>query len=71
MKGGALNPDVLNPDAAAFGYGRRICPGRFMARDSMWITVACTLAVFDIQPMKGPDGCPIVPSGEYSWAFLW
>ncbi|KAI0259756.1 cytochrome P450 [Gloeopeniophorella convolvens] len=36
----------------AFGFGRRVCPGRFMARDSVWATIAGMLAVFDIAPVK-------------------
>lgn len=49
IKNGALDPDILHPDVAAFGYGRRICPGRFMAQDSIWITVLLRLQhlIFD------------------------
>ena len=38
------------PDPAihAFGYGRRVCPGRYMAADNLFITVSRLLAVFDI-----------------------
>lgn len=71
IKDGALNKDVLHPDVAAFGYGRRVCPGRFMARDSMWITIACMLATSDIQPAKDSDGRPIIPKGDYTYGFLW
>lgn len=71
IKDGVLDPTVLNPELAVFGYGRRICPGRFMARDSLWITIACTLAAFDIRPIKDVDGNPSIPAGEYSWGFLW
>lgn len=51
VKDGVLDPDILNPEVAAFGFGRRICPGRFMAHDSVWMLIACILAVFDVQPM--------------------
>lgn len=71
IKNGELDPSVLDPGAAAFGYGRRVCPGRFMARDSIWITVACTLSAFNVQPVKGSDGKPCMPSGEYEQAFMW
>lgn len=71
IKDGSLNPDVLDPGIVAFGYGRRVCPGRFLARDSVWITVACVLALFDVRPAKDADGKPIIPSGEYENSFLW
>lgn len=37
-----------DPLLHAFGYGRRICPGRYLAADNMYITIARLLAVFDI-----------------------
>lgn len=71
MKDGKINPDVRNPAVAAFGFGRRICPGRYMAYDSMWIAIASTLATFNITKAKREDGTPITPSGDYEWGFLW
>lgn len=70
MKDGALNPEVLDPSAAAFGYGRRICPGRHMAHDAVWIAVAYILSVVDIQPVHDSDGRAIIPAGEYDHVFL-
>ncbi|PNP55915.1 hypothetical protein THARTR1_03852 [Trichoderma harzianum] len=32
----------------AFGYGRRVCPGRFIAQETLFLTVSRTLAVFTI-----------------------
>ncbi|KAI9442829.1 cytochrome P450 [Lactarius psammicola] len=37
------------PDAA-FGCGRRICPGRFLALNTLWITIASMLAAFEFLP---------------------
>ncbi|UKZ80869.1 hypothetical protein TrVFT333_008634 [Trichoderma virens FT-333] len=37
-------PDPID----AFGYGRRVCPGRFVAQHSLFITIARTLAAFTI-----------------------
>lgn len=57
---GRLNP--LAPDVmTSFGYGRRICPGRFLALDSLWIAIASILATFHISRVVGPDGQEIVP----------
>ena len=34
----------------------RACPGQHLARASIWIMVACTLALFDIEPAKDEAG---------------
>uniref|UniRef100_D8QCV5 Cytochrome P450 n=1 Tax=Schizophyllum commune (strain H4-8 / FGSC 9210) TaxID=578458 RepID=D8QCV5_SCHCM len=62
---GTLNTSVRNPDEIAFGFGRRICPGRRMAYASTWIMVASILRVYSIEKVKGPDGAFIEPS--YEW----
>ncbi|KAJ6565505.1 cytochrome P450 [Mycena vulgaris] len=61
---GKLNPAVRNPEAA-FGFGRRQCPGRHLALSSIWITVASILAAFDISKAVDEDGRVIEPSHEY------
>lgn len=68
MAGDALDGRVREPDAA-FGFGRRICPGRYMAYDAIWIAVACMLAVFRIDKAKDAQGREITPSGEYNVGF--
>ncbi|GAW07580.1 cytochrome p450 [Lentinula edodes] len=62
---GKINPAVKDPDTALFGFGRRICPGRFMAFSSIWIAVASMLAVFDISKPVDEDGNVIEPTFEY------
>lgn len=42
-----------------------------MAQDSIWITVATTLAAFDIRPAKDVEGKLMIPSGEYKLGTLW
>ncbi|KAL4246392.1 cytochrome P450 family protein [Abortiporus biennis] len=65
-KDGKLNPDVRDPSWLAFGFGRRICPGRFMAKDSAWMTMISILATFDITPKIGEDGEPVMPKEEFT-----
>ncbi|KAH7888967.1 cytochrome P450 [Phlebopus sp. FC_14] len=47
----------------AFGYGRRICVGRYFAENSMWFAMSMILAVFKLSAPKGEDGheVPIEP----------
>ncbi|KAF7336122.1 Cytochrome P450 [Mycena venus] len=63
---GKLNPAVRDPETAAFGFGRRICPGRYMATASIWIAVASMLAAFNIKKAVDEDGKEVEPSFEYS-----
>ncbi|KAJ7851374.1 cytochrome P450 [Mycena leptocephala] len=61
---GKPNPAIRNPDAA-FGFGRRVCPGRHMATSSVWIAMASILATFDITKAVGEDGKVIEPNHDY------
>ncbi|KAK0436601.1 cytochrome P450 [Armillaria borealis] len=69
MKDGNLNPAVPFP-SEAFGFGRRICPGQNLAVDSVRITIASLLAVFEFGKAVNGDGKTIEPSGEYTSGML-
>lgn len=45
-----------DPTTFAFGYGRRICPGRVLADASGWLMMAQTLAVFNVRRKKDESG---------------
>ncbi|XP_006456136.1 hypothetical protein AGABI2DRAFT_227934 [Agaricus bisporus var. bisporus H97] len=55
-----------DPLSTAFGYGRRICPGRFVAEGQLWITVASILAAFDINPGRDRNGNIVKPEAKFS-----
>ncbi|KAF7978460.1 hypothetical protein HWV62_664 [Athelia sp. TMB] len=55
LKDGRLDPTVQDPDVVSFGHGRRICPGKTMGFDSVWLNVASILAAFDIKKVAKPD----------------
>lgn len=65
-----LDTDVRDPMSAAFGFGSRICPGRFMAYESVWIVVATVVSVFDIEKVKDASGRPMELTAEYTEGFL-
>ena len=52
-----LNPDGSFRDdpllSSAFGYGKRICPGRHIVDSTMFIFVASLLSVFRVEKVKG------------------
>ncbi|KAK0470334.1 cytochrome P450 [Desarmillaria tabescens] len=52
----------LDPRELVFGFGRRICPGRFLAEASVFVIMARVLAVFDIVNAVSVDGVPLKPS---------
>ncbi|KAF5315497.1 hypothetical protein D9619_007172 [Psilocybe cf. subviscida] len=62
-KDGNLNDD---DSGYAFGFGRRVCPGRHMARATIWLSIATTLWAFNIGKAKDASGKEIPISGEYS-----
>ncbi|KDR66580.1 hypothetical protein GALMADRAFT_1146457 [Galerina marginata CBS 339.88] len=58
LKNGQLNPAIRDPALMAFGFGRRMCPGVQVAISALWLTVATTLATFDISNAVGDVGVP-------------
>ncbi|KAJ7828101.1 cytochrome P450 [Mycena leptocephala] len=66
---GELHPAGTLPEVA-FGYGRRVCPGRYIATSKLWIVVASVLAAFDIRKATDEQGNIVEPSYEYGSALL-
>lgn len=60
----------VHSNKIAFGFGRRICPGRFLAENSIFLAVASILAAFEIGQPIGKDGKPYAPSGSYCAGFV-
>ncbi|KAJ2912893.1 hypothetical protein MD484_g7522, partial [Candolleomyces efflorescens] len=56
IKDGKINPSVPDPDIAAFGHGRRICPGRHFSNDALFLLGASLLATYDIAAPKDKEG---------------
>ncbi|KAF9531077.1 cytochrome P450 [Crepidotus variabilis] len=52
-----------DPREIAFGFGRRICPGRVLADVSVFISCAMSLAVFDISKMRR-NGVLVEPKAD-------
>ncbi|KAK7031915.1 cytochrome P450 [Favolaschia claudopus] len=61
---GKLNQEIRDPDAA-FGFGRRICPGRHVASSALWITIASVLSTFNIGKATNEDREVVEPTYEY------
>ncbi|KAH6905496.1 cytochrome P450, partial [Coprinopsis sp. MPI-PUGE-AT-0042] len=57
---GNIDTNVPDPEIAAFGYGRRICPGRHLSLEIIASMIASLLAVFEVKPPKDESGNAIV-----------
>ncbi|KAG0698791.1 cytochrome P450, partial [Suillus ampliporus] len=54
-----LNPNgTLTDDTVsiAWGFGRRVCPGRHLVEASLWSSMACLLAIFKFSKAKDETG---------------
>ncbi|KAI9058131.1 cytochrome P450 [Trametes sanguinea] len=67
---GQLNEGALDPSDFAFGFGRRICPGRHFADAGLFIAIASVLHVFEIVPPLDEDGRPVKVEYEQCHGFL-
>lgn len=52
----------LDPHTFVFGFGRRVCPGRILADNALYLNVARSLAVFDVSKPVGEDGREVEPA---------
>ncbi|KAF8628642.1 hypothetical protein AX15_003774 [Amanita polypyramis BW_CC] len=53
---GSLNDDNMQ---YAFGFGRRICPGRPVADTLLWLVIATVLSTFNISKAKDENGVEV------------
>ncbi|KAK1222893.1 hypothetical protein PQX77_014315 [Marasmius sp. AFHP31] len=59
-----------NPELLVFGFGRRICPGRYQAMKTIYLTVAHLLATFTIGKAVDGEGNEVIPVAEFEVGFI-
>ncbi|KAF9005425.1 cytochrome P450 [Cyathus striatus] len=64
------DPSLVDPQEFAFGFGRRKCPGRYLAYTSYWLIIANMVATFDISPSINEDGKEVLPELEFVSSFV-
>lgn len=57
---------VRDPRTVEFGFGRRICPGRFIAEQSLYAAVVTVLATCDISAPLDADGNAELPEENFT-----
>lgn len=62
-----LDKDLRDPSSLIFGFGRRVCPGRHMTYEVLWLAMASVLAAFHLRPETDAEGRDAMPVGEYDF----
>ncbi|KAH9929093.1 cytochrome P450 [Epithele typhae] len=70
IKDGQIDTSVPDPTDVVFGFGRRICPGRHLARAALFINVASIMHVFNITPPLDENGKAIKVEAKFSDGFF-
>ncbi|KAK0223381.1 cytochrome P450 [Armillaria fumosa] len=55
---------------AAFGFGRRICPGRYVASNTAWIAIASMASTLSFTKAVDSEGGVVEPSTTFTDGFL-
>ena len=63
-------PDTHGMGHVTFGFGRRMCPGRHMGVDTVWLTVAAALACLEIGKARDERGREIEVREEFKSGFV-
>ncbi|KAK0200037.1 cytochrome P450 [Desarmillaria ectypa] len=58
--------EIPEPTSLIFGFGRRSCPGSYLAVDTVWTAVAMTLATCTISPELDAEGKAVLPEVRYT-----
>lgn len=69
--GGNFDFDFAPECVVVDGSVSSICPGRFMADTTLWISIACILTVFDIHPGKDENGNPVGVKPDFESGMIW
>ena len=62
---GKLNKEMSDP-IEGFGYGRRICPGRYFSYQMLLLSMAHILATFKIERAVDDDGHIVEPMLKFA-----
>ncbi|KAG6332680.1 hypothetical protein ID866_6411 [Astraeus odoratus] len=58
---GQLKPESKQRNSIYFGFGRRVCPGRYFAENALWAAAAVMLSALRFEKAKDSSGDDIYP----------
>lgn len=62
---------IMESFRVVYGPGRRICPGRFVAYQHLFITITTIISLFNITPGTDDNGRPIDVVPEFTFGLAW
>lgn len=65
-----LRTDVVDPRTYAFGFGRRVCPGRHIAEQSLFATLSTVAHTLKVMRANDSFGHEVVPDARMSSGFI-
>ncbi|KAH7913454.1 cytochrome P450 [Hygrophoropsis aurantiaca] len=66
LSDGKLSPNDAVLNSPSFGFGRRICPGRFFADASTWVAITTMLATLRFAKAFDVNGCEVEVKPEFT-----
>ncbi|KDQ22135.1 hypothetical protein PLEOSDRAFT_1050675 [Pleurotus ostreatus PC15] len=66
LKDGVIDTQLKDRVMATFGFGRRVCPGRYFALDNLWLNLASILSVYTMSKAVDESGQQIEIDLEYT-----
>jgi hypothetical protein len=61
-----LREDVVDPRKYAFGFGRRVCPGKSVAEQGLFASLTTVIHTLNIMRVKDSDGREVNPDARMS-----
>ncbi|KJA15574.1 hypothetical protein HYPSUDRAFT_148882 [Hypholoma sublateritium FD-334 SS-4] len=62
---------IMESFMAVYGLGRRTCPGRFVAFQQLFITIATIISLFDITAGVDENGKPNKVEPDFTFGLVW
>ncbi|KAF4582386.1 hypothetical protein EYR38_002506 [Pleurotus pulmonarius] len=66
LKNGVIDTQLRDRVMSSFGFGRRICPGRYFALDTLWLSMASILSAYTISKAVDENGREIEINLQYT-----
>lgn len=65
-----LRTDVVDPRTYAFGFGRRVCPGKHIADQGLFATLSAVIHTLHVLRAKDSAGLEIIPEAKTTSGLL-